>query len=75
MEATFIVENNNDFQIKDIEIECQHYAKSGTAIDNNKRTIFDVVPANSKKVFANFNMGFLHSQSVSTSCHITKIKI
>ena len=75
MEATFIITNNNSFQIKDIEIECQHYAKSGTTIDSNKGAIFDVVPANSKKVFANFNMGFVHTQAVSTSCYITKIKV
>lgn len=75
MDATFIITNNNSFQIKDIEIECQHYAKSGTIIDSNKRTIFDVVPANSKKIFDNFNMGFVHIQAASTSCHIKKIKV
>src|SRR5438128_1059418 len=51
MEATFTITNNSQYAIKDIAIECTHYAKSGTRIDSNKRTIFDAVDANSSKTF------------------------
>jgi len=75
MEANFTITNNSEYQIKDIEITCTHYAKSGTRIDSNERTIFDVVPAKSKKKLDKFNMGFIHSQAEKTGCVITDLKV
>ena len=75
MEADFIIKNNSKYQIKDIEITCTHYAKSGTRIDENKRTIYDVVPAKGRKSIKKFNMGFMHTQAEKTSCVITDLKV
>lgn len=75
MEADFTITNNSNYQIKDIEIRCTHSAKSGTKIDSNKRIVYDIVPAKSKKTFSKFNMGFIHSQTESTSCRITDFKM
>jgi RNA polymerase subunit RPABC4/transcription elongation factor Spt4 len=75
MEATFTVKNNSAYNIKDFEITCRHFAKSGTEIDSNKRTIFDVVKAHSTRKFPNFNMGFIHSQAEQSSCKITELSI
>ena len=70
----FTVSNNNsDFIIKDIEITCKAFGKSETEIDSNKRTIYDKVESHSKKRFPKFNMGFVHSQAVSSSCRITNL--
>ena len=74
MEANFTVTNNSQYQIKDIEITCTHYAKSGTRIDSNERTIYAVVPPKRKKTFEKFNMGFIHSQAEKTACVITDLK-
>ena len=49
---------------------CTHSAPSGTEIDSNTRTIYELVPAGSKKVVKDFNMGFIHSQAASTYCQI-----
>ncbi len=75
MEANFTVENQSQYNIKDIEIKCTYFGKSGTAIDSNRRTIYDVVKAKSKKKFNKFNMGFIHTQANSSSCEITDLKI
>ena len=75
MMANFTIANNSETAIKDIEITCTHFAKSGTRIDSNDRTIFDVVPAHGKKVIAGFNMGFIHSQAEKTNCRITDLKL
>ena len=75
MEATFIVKNNSVYNVKDLEITCRHFAKSGTEIDSNTRTIFDVVKAHSTKKFPNFNMGFIHSQAEQSACKITELSI
>lgn len=71
MDADFIVTNNSDYDIKDIDISCVHFAKSGTRIDSNRRTIYEIFPANSKKTIKKFSMGFIHSQAVRSDCTIT----
>jgi hypothetical protein len=75
MIVDFTISNPSDHTVKDMEITCTHTAKSGTDIDSNKRTIFDTVPANSTKVFKNFNMGFIRNQVKSSYCHCTDLKI
>lgn len=73
MEADFVISNNNDVDIKDVKIQCDHFAKSGTKIDSNSRTIYEVVKQKSKRVYPGFNMGFIHSQAVKSSCFIIKV--
>ena len=75
MKADFTVTNNNAFAIKDIEITCTHSANSGTVIDRNNRTIYEIVKANGKRKFADFDMGFIHSQATSSSCQVTSVKM
>ena len=75
MEANFTITNSSQYEIRDIKITCTHYAKSGTRIDSNERTIYDVVPAKSTKEFPKFNMGFIHSQAEKTGCVISDLKI
>jgi len=75
MEADFTIINPTENAIKDIEITCTHYAKSGTKIDSNKRTVYEIVQAKEKKVFKKFNMGFIHNQASSSSCGITDLVI
>lgn len=75
MKADFTIRNNGATAIKDIEITCDHQGPSGTKIDSNTRTIFEIVPAGKTRTFKSFDMGFIHSQAVSTSCRIKKISI
>ena len=75
MIADFIIQNQSEYDIKDITIECSHSAKSGTPIDSNTRTIYDIVKAGQKKRFPNFNMGFIHSQAVRSNCKIINLEI
>lgn len=73
MMGDFTIHNTNRFDVKDIEITCQHFGKSGTQIDRNRKTIYEVAKAKSKKVVTGFNMGFIHSQAASTSCAVTNV--
>jgi archaellin len=73
MEADFTVKNDSNYDIKDLEITCHHFAKSGTEIDRNTRTIYDVVKAHSTKKFQKFNMGLIHTQAEQSSCAVTNL--
>jgi hypothetical protein len=75
MEADFTVKNDSDYDVKDLEIKCIHHAKSGTEIDSNTRTIYDVVKKHSTKKFHKFSMGFIHSQAASSSCGIENLNL
>ena len=68
--ADFKITNESNSTVKDIEIKCTHFAKSGTKIDSNTRTIYDVVSAHSTKSIKKQNMGFIHSQANTSSCGI-----
>ena len=73
MTGTFTITNKNDFEIKDIEIKCYHYAPSGTLIDSNTRTVYEKIPAKGKKTLKDFNMGFIHSQANKSGCIVENI--
>jgi hypothetical protein len=68
MLATFTLNNKSRFNVKDITVRCEHAAPSGTTIDSNRGTIYEVVKAKSKKTVREFNMGFIHSQARSSGC-------
>jgi hypothetical protein len=63
MEASFTIHNKGTQDLKDIEIECTHYAPSGTKIDSNTRTVYEIVKAGESRTFTKFNMGFIHDQA------------
>lgn len=75
MEANFKIRNNGTDDLKDIEIECTHFAPSGTKIDSNTKTIYEVIKAGETKDFTGFNMGFIHSQAEKSVPSITKASV
>jgi hypothetical protein len=70
MEADFKIRNKGTKAFKDIEIQCLHYAPSGTQIDQNTRTIYEVIQPGQTREFKAFNMGFIHSQAKRSSATI-----
>lgn len=75
MLANFTVTNKSDYQFKDFTVKCIHSAASGTVIDRNTQTIYDIVKAHSTKKFREVNMGFIHSQATSSSCKIIDLVV
>jgi hypothetical protein len=71
MLLNFTVRNQNDFAVKDFTITCDHYSKSGTRIDSNSRTVYEIVPAGIALSKADFNMGFFHSQVSNSKCYVS----
>lgn len=71
MKATFVVHNDSLIPVKDIEVTCNHSANSGTIIDSNTRTVYEVVNSKSYVSVVNMDMGFIHSKVVDSSCKIT----
>jgi hypothetical protein len=75
MYATFTIHNMSGYNVKDIEITCVHTAPSGTVIDSNTRTIYEMFDDKSIRTIRNFDMGFIHSQVATSECKITDLSI
>lgn len=75
MVADFTVKNPTAYRFKDFEIKCTHSAPSGTVIDSNTRTVYEVVEPKSTKVVTHMNMGFIDSQAESSKCRITDLTV
>lgn len=73
MVATFKISNKSDYSIKDIEIACTHSANSGTVIDSNTRTLYEIVQPGQTRRFPKVNMGLIHSQATQSSCRIADL--
>jgi hypothetical protein len=77
MKADFTIRPNSaigrckdGYRIKDVTITCEHYANSGTRIDSNTRTIYEIFPSETSTTIKDFNMGFINSQATETVCKI-----
>jgi hypothetical protein len=75
LEVDFNIKNGSVVTVKDIAITCILYAKSGTQVDANRRTIHDVIRPGETKKFPKFNMGLMHTQAHSASCYIASLAL
>jgi hypothetical protein len=73
MIASFTIQNDNAFDVKDVTIECELNAKSGTELGKSRQTVYEIIPANGSKRLADVNMSFVHSQASKASCRITDV--
>jgi hypothetical protein len=71
MTATFVLHNDNPMPVKDIEVTCSSSGPSGSIIDTNSRTVFDVVREKSFVQVDKINMGFVRGEVVDTKCQVT----
>ena len=73
MIADFTIKNPTQYRFKDFEIKCTHSAPSGTVIDSNRRTVYEIVEPKSTKVIKQMNMGFINSQASRSGCQISDL--
>lgn len=73
MIANFVITNPSPWRVKDLEVTCDHYGPSGTKIDSNVRTIYEIVESKSTKRVNQFNMGIIRSQATQSSCTVTNL--
>ncbi len=73
MQLSVTLINKGQRDVKDIELNCEHFSNSGTRIDSNKRIVYEIVPAGKSKTIKEFSMGFIHNQATKTFCHISDL--
>lgn len=68
--VNFTIDNTNDFAVKDVGVRCYFSGKSGTQLSARSYTIYDSIPARTKKAFKEVNVGLIDSQSAQASCNV-----
>lgn len=64
------IRNRGLSNLKDFNILCTNYGASGTVIDTNSRTIFEIINSRVARTFKSINMGFINGQTTNTGCII-----
>lgn len=73
--ASFSIANSNKFSVKDVQVRCKFFAKSGTNIELKDKVVFLTVPAGGRVLVANLNIGFVDQQVDSGQCAATGASI
>ena len=61
------IQSSAPIDLKDIRIECDLFAASGTKVSTVRETLYQVVPAGKTLKFSELSMGFMGSQQVETA--------
>ena len=66
--VTFTLRNNNEYAVKDIELDCAFARRDGSHLTDRKRIIPDSVNMKSRKVFAHMLVGFVNVNASRAKC-------
>jgi hypothetical protein len=69
-DVKFVLNNKSGYDVKDVEIECSFYGNSGTLLDNQTKTVFDIFKSKRRKKVPRLNMGIVDAQSRTCNCYV-----
>ena len=75
IEITAVLKNSGSVDVKDVDITCTYMGGSGTVIDKNTKTVYDIVPAGKSINVRGLVMGIVHDQTNSMDCSVSDLKL
>ena len=73
MQADLTIESALPFALKEVEVACAQFARSGVEIDRSRRTIAEVVPAHGRLQVKALDLGPLHPEAGSSGCRVVSV--
>lgn len=73
IQADLTIESALPFALKEIEVACAQFARSGVVIDSRRRTITEVVPAHGRLQVDALDIGPIHPEAGSSGCRIVNV--
>jgi hypothetical protein len=73
MQANFTLASALPFAVKQVEVVCTHFARSGVEVASARRTIETVLPAHGRLEVRDFDMGTIHAQASSSGCRVVSV--
>lgn len=62
--------NANPIALKDLVVECDTAAPSGTTLSTVRKTVYQTFPAKKATTLSNINMGIVNTQSTKAGCEV-----
>ena len=68
---SMVIINTNGYGVKDITISCRFDDEHKVQLSQRQHTIHDVIPANSRKDFADLNVGTIDGKAELAECSVS----
>jgi hypothetical protein len=66
--VTFTLRNNNDYAVKDVEIDCSFARWDGSHLTDRTRLLPGTIAMRSRKLFARMHVGFVNVNANKANC-------
>ena len=73
MQANLTIESALPFALKEVEVACAQFARSGVEIESSRRTIAEAVPAGGRLRIEALNIGPIHPEAGSSGCRVVGV--
>jgi hypothetical protein len=73
IQADLTIENVLPFALKEIEVACAQFARTGIEVDSTRRTIVEFVPAHGRLRVEALEIGQIHPDAGSSGCRVVGI--
>jgi hypothetical protein len=73
MQADLTIESALPFALKEVEVACAQFARSGVEVENNRRTIAELVPARGRLQVDALDIGQINPEAGSSGCWIVSV--
>ena len=73
MQANFTLASALPFAVKQVEVVCTHFARTGVEVASARRTIPTNLPAHGSLEVKDFHMGAIHAQASSSGCQVVSV--
>jgi hypothetical protein len=71
--ATFTVRNENPFPVKDIELVCEFWARSGTRVGRQRVMLYERLPPGGARTVRDMTVGFIDQQAHTGDCWVVGV--
>jgi hypothetical protein len=73
MQANLTIESTLPFALKEVELACAQFARTGVEIGTNHRTIEEIVPARGRLRVEALEIGAINPDAGSTGCRVVSV--
>jgi hypothetical protein len=73
MQADITIESALPFALKEIEVACAQFARSGVEVETNRRTIAELLPARGRLEVDALDIGQINPEAGSSGCWIVSV--
>jgi hypothetical protein len=73
MQANLTIKSALPFALKQVEVACAQFARTGVEVESSRRTIAELVPAHGSLQVAALNLGPVNPDAGSSGCWIVSV--